>query len=380
MFIAEDTARTIVSEMKAVTGRDINLMDGSGTILASTDPDRVGRRHAGAEQLLRQGLEKLVVRQDDPDAGTRRGVNLPIHMDGRTVGVIGITGAPEQVEPLGSVIKRMTEILLRESRRQEQEALLEDARQCFIESWLFSDHADPGDLELRGRLLDIDTTQAWTVVILEVTAPQEAAGTPEDLREMRNARFLKHIQPYLREEEGALCAVVNQRILLMYHSRGRHALLASIDRLRSELEAAFSARICGGVSAQGRRGVEVRRGYQEARTACLAARSGGGILFYNQVSLEFLARSIPSAIRQDLFQQVFGGCPERERQELLETVRLYFQYDGQVERMAQALYVHKNTCHYRLQKLKEKTGYSVHNPRESVLLCLCSLFDRLEET
>ena len=173
---------------------------------------------------------------------------------------------------------------------------------------------------------------------------------------------------------------VNQRILLMYHSRGRHALLAALDRLRSELESAFSARICGGVSAQGRRGLEVRRGYQEARTACLAARSGGGILFYNQVSLEFLARSIPAAIRRDLFRQVFGSCPERERQELLETVRLYFQYDGQVDRMAQALYVHKNTCHYRLQKLKEKTGYSVHNPRESVLLCLCSLFAGLEES
>ena len=49
----------------------------------------------------------------------------------------------------------------------------------------------------------------------------------------------------------------------------------ALDRLRSELESAFSARICGGVSAQGRRGLEVRRGYQEARTACLAARSGG---------------------------------------------------------------------------------------------------------
>ena len=42
MFIAEETARAIVSEMKSVTGRDINLMDGSGTILASTDPHRVG--------------------------------------------------------------------------------------------------------------------------------------------------------------------------------------------------------------------------------------------------------------------------------------------------------------------------------------------------
>ena len=379
MFIAEETARAIVSEMKSVTGRDINLMDDSGAILASTDPERVGRRHAGAEHLLRQGLEKLVIRADDPAAGTRRGVNLPIHMDGRAVGVIGITGPPEQVEPLGSVIKRMTEILLREARRQEQASLLEDARQCFLENWLFSDHPDPGDLELRGRLLDIDTTQAWTVVILEMQSPAEAAGTPEELREMRNARLLQHIRPCLQEEDGALCAVVNQRILLMYHSRSRHALLASLDRLRSELESAFSARICGGVSAQGRRGAEVRRCYEEARTACLAARSGGGILFYNQVSLEFLARSIPPAIRQDLFRQVFGACPPQEREELLETVRLYFQCGGQVDRMARVLYVHRNTCHYRLQKLKEKTGYSIRDPRESVLLCLCSLFDRLEE-
>ena len=116
MFIAEETAGAIVSEMKSVTGRDINLMDDRGTILASTDPERVGQRHAGAEQLLRQGLDRLVIRADDRAAGTRRGVNLPIHMDGRAVGVIGITGAPEEVEPLGSVIKRMTEILLRAAR------------------------------------------------------------------------------------------------------------------------------------------------------------------------------------------------------------------------------------------------------------------------
>ena len=71
---------------------------------------------------------------------------------------------------------------------------------------------------------------------------------------------------------------------------------------------------------------------------------------------------------------------ELDLEELLETVRLYFQCDGQVDRMARALYVHRNTCHYRLQKLKEKTGYSIRNPRESVLLCLCSLFDTMEKS
>ena len=119
--------------------------------------------------------------------------------------------------------------------------------------------------------------------------------------------------------------------------------------------------------------------YQEARTACLAARSGGGILFYDQASLEFLARSIPPAIRRDVYERVLGSCPAQERRELLETIRLYFQYDGQTERMAAALYLHKNTVHYRLQKLKEKTGYSIRVPREGVLLCLCELFARQEE-
>ena len=76
---------------------------------------------------------------------------------------------------------------------------------------------------------------------------------------------------------------------------------------------------------------------------------------------------------------MLGACPMQERRELMETVRLYFQCDGQTERMAAALYIHKNTVHYRLQKLKEKTGYSIRMPKESVLLCLCELFSRQEE-
>ena len=45
MFISEAAASSIVREMKEITGHDINIMDGTGTIFASTDPDRVGQRH-----------------------------------------------------------------------------------------------------------------------------------------------------------------------------------------------------------------------------------------------------------------------------------------------------------------------------------------------
>lgn len=372
MLIAKETALSIVQEMKTASGCDINLMDETGRILASTDQARIGQIHAGARELLERGLDRLVVYEDAPRQGTRRGVNLPIRVEGQPVGVIGITGAPEKVEALGGVIQHMTEILLRDARRQEQETLLEDARQCFIESWLFAQESDPAELELRGQLLGIDISRPWTAALLEV-GRQEKSG-----RELCNARALTRIRPLLRQED-ALCAVVNQRILMLFESRGKHAALLRVDRIRSEMESACNVKVCGGISAGGRRGPEVRLCYQEARTACLAARSGGGILFYDQASLEFLARSIPPAIRRDVLERVLGSCPEQERRELLETIRLYFQCDGQTERMAAALYVHKNTVHYRLQKLKEKTGYSIRVPKESVLLCLCALFARQEE-
>ena len=94
MFVSKETAQAIVEEMKAATGHDINLMDDQGVILASTDPKRVGEEHGGAKRLLSQGLQRLVV-YDDEEPGTRKGVNLPVYMEGTPVGVIGITGAPD---------------------------------------------------------------------------------------------------------------------------------------------------------------------------------------------------------------------------------------------------------------------------------------------
>ena len=71
---------------------------------------------------------------------------------------------------------------------------------------------------------------------------------------------------------------------------------------------------------------------------------------------------------------VFSNCSDQERVEVRDTVLLYFQYRGQVKEMAQALFVHKNTVHYRLQRVQEKTGYSVRDPRGAVLLYFACRF------
>ena len=112
MDISPQHAQHIVDEMKRSIHRDMNIMNCQGIIIASTNPSRCGQLHQGASQLIAQGLRQKTVWQDDPAQGVQAGINLPIVITGELAGVIGITGAPEEVGIFGEIIKRMTEILL----------------------------------------------------------------------------------------------------------------------------------------------------------------------------------------------------------------------------------------------------------------------------
>ena len=47
---------------------------------------------------------------------------------------------------------------------------------------------------------------------------------------------------------------------------------------------------------------------------------------------------------------------------------LYFKTDGSIQKTSELMYVHKNTLQYRINKLKEISGYDVRKPNESAAL------------
>ena len=52
MKISVENAQRIVSVISSVLGEDVNLMDRSAVIMASTDPNRIGNHHLGAERVI----------------------------------------------------------------------------------------------------------------------------------------------------------------------------------------------------------------------------------------------------------------------------------------------------------------------------------------
>lgn len=373
MFISQQDARSIVEEVKAAIGRDINIMDETGHILASTNPTRQGQLHPGAERILREQLPSLTVEEDEPETGMQAGINLPVRMDGACVGVIGITGPPEEVAGFGSVIKLLTEILVERVRKDRQADLLERARRLFMESWLFSREGDWADLEVRGRLLGFDLSSPYTAVILRLPRPAPE-GTVEDLREMRSTLILRMIRTRLGRDRRHECAVIRDKILILLCTPDRTEALSVVRQICRDVEGYYGIQVRGGISSPSRSPADIRRCYLEARTASIAAAQSerSRLLFYDEVSLEFIVQSIPQDLRRDLQSLVFSSCTDQERHTFSQLVRLYFQEDGDIRRCAERLFIHRNTFQYRVETLRRKTGCDLRRPKDATLLYLAS--------
>ncbi|MGS9154621.1 sugar diacid recognition domain-containing protein, partial [Salmonella enterica subsp. enterica serovar Infantis] len=88
-------------------------MDDHVVIIASGEPSRLRQSHEGAILALK---EKRIVEIDSATAnqikGVRSGINLPISFHEKLIGVVGITGAPEEVRAYAELVKMAAELVI----------------------------------------------------------------------------------------------------------------------------------------------------------------------------------------------------------------------------------------------------------------------------
>ncbi len=363
MFIAPEDANRIAHELKETIGHDVNIMDRTGTIIASTDSKRIGQIHIIAQQIIHKNLPVLEVRQSNHD-GVQEGINLPIHVDGVCEGVLGITGPADAVRDFGTIAKKMTEILLTSLQQQEQQTLLEQARNLYIQDWLFSPEIDWPTFALRGQLLHIDIDLPWLVALLEY------AGTADNpaVSELHSDRFLHMVKSHLCEDPNAIWTVVNHRILILFNGNPSNHSKQIIRDLHYESKMLWNIPLAGGISSASRNAEDLRRCYAEAKIAARVAVRDQSIRTYSSASLDFILQNFDSKIKKDVLNTVFPSMLEPELKDLLDCLRLYFLCDGNWDLAAEKACIHKNTFRYRMQKLHKLTGYDIRKPRDAVML------------
>ena len=373
MLISQLDAQNIVTEMKRLLHHDINIMDEQGIIVASTDAARLGEVHQGAVRVLREGLESLTIWRNVPEEGVRHGVNLPMILGGKAVGVIGITGSPDRVSVFGDVIRRMTELMMENIQNKEQAILLAQARSLFLENWLFAEQPDWAELDMRGRLLGLDIHAPYTVAMLRLgEKDREGSPHPEEMRELRSGQALQLVQKQLGNTGNHYCTMIKNHIVLFLCKLRKQEVCSLVRNICGDIRGAYPVSVFAGVSTPTREPADLRRRYLEAMIAMKACGEGGTreITVYDETSLDFIVQSIPASVRGDLQRLVFSACTEREQEEFRKIIRVFFQCNGDMKLCGERMYVHRNTVQYHIDRIFQKTGYDLRAPGGAMLLYL----------
>jgi carbohydrate diacid regulator len=364
-MLTPELAEKIIAEVKKFLNEDLIVVNTKGIIIASTDENRIGHFHEGAEIVL-QTKDKLMITQEAQERlqGVKQGINLPVFFQQAVIGVIGITGNPDKVSPFGEIIRKMTELLISESHYAEQSDWHLRALEGFVFDWLQEKEWDSAFHE-RAKLLNINLEIPRQVVIAKFSLNDEFVH-----REVWN-----HLYAWTgKQEQDFIIRWGIDRVILLLDTSSQSATRAKItdffDFLSYLLRIPVSAGVGKVVSSD-----KVIETFRQAERALRTAEKETKLVFDEDLTLEMILDDLSTETKLEFVTRTIGKLLPEE--ELIETLKELFKQNHSLKKTAESLHIHVNTLHYRMKKTQEITGLNPSNIQELFILHLALIF--LEE-
>ncbi|KFI92108.1 putative sugar diacid recognition [Bifidobacterium saguini DSM 23967] len=392
MDIDPRIASTIVENIKGALSHDINFFDTNGHIIASTDPARVDTDHEAARLAARTG-QSVAVDAEHPFAGARDGINVPVMQGDAVIAVIGITGERAEVEPFGNVIKKMTEILVRENLEQVSRF---DRRMMAanLTNLLIAPQPDTGLIDYLTDTLNVDLTAPRVVAVGRLHIPE---GIRNDI-----VRRIGTTQDGTYDIVDRLMAGQAQSLYSIYGGEFRLVLTKDdsqtgsddhdgrtevLERISQEVSKTTGLPLVFGISAPVHSVNDYREAYLQARSAELwlaflnqqseQPTKQKHTLDYDDADLGMALCAIRDDIADRFSNHILSGLTEEEKDEAAILFDAYTRHNGSIRHTAEELFLHKNTVQNRLNKITRATGYNPRDLSDYTLLALAFALRRL---
>lgn len=355
--IAED----IVDSIKDIIQHDINLFNTRGEIIASTNRARVGELHLGAK-FAAESKSPLDVSFDEEFKGSRKGLNIPILFNDTVAAVIGITGDKEEVAPYGNIIKKMTEILLKENFSQ---LVSFNAQNQFRElsSALLSKFQDVPLINYLADVLEININVPRRIVI-----GQFVNHSTEDRYQLGAKPISQVLRTFLNNLPDSFYSINNNKFVLFLSLESIEKTNRLLNDIATSFQNAHNLSLYFGISTLQEDYTTYSTASDEAETALkwnhflhTVEGANQATVAYEKIGLGILFANLDLCNSHEFIEQVFGDLPA----ETIEDFNIYFdeyaKVNGGITKGADNLYIHKNTFQNKLNLIYEKTGY---NPRD----------------
>lgn len=377
--ISHTLAQQIVNTIKDVCSYDINFINPSGTIIASTNSTRIGTFHEIGRKAAVTGTT-IEVAESDSFTGTRQGINLPLYHEDRLLAVIGITGSPEKVRKYAFLAQRITSLLIREQELSQYSQHQADKKQFVINSLLHGDTQNPEYLLKCLKEFQIDPDTPKRLILIHTYSPD---SENLQLSLEASAQSQTHDTPSIAGpaiSEHCIHNLFKSTGITLYTFRYPGDYLAVAD---SSGFSALSGTLCNfakkhtdTLSIAVGRSVSLYQLELSLNTAETALRSfhlpltdnicAENYAVFDDLTLEIVLSSVSPDDREEFSQKTIRQLSPDEK----ELLRTYFSLEMSLADTAKKLFLHKNTLQYKLNHIYKKCGLNPRKFRDAVLLYL----------
>lgn len=372
-------AQEIVARTMQIIDSNVNVMDARGRIIGSGDRERIGELHEGALLALSQAR---VVDIDEAVAkhlhGVRPGINLPMRIDGNIVGVIGLTGEPEALRQYGELVCMTAEMMLEQARLLNMLAQDSRLREELVLNLIRSDTLSPALIEWAQRLR-IDLNQPRVVAVVEVDSGQ--LGVESAMSELQQLQTL-----LLTPDRDNLIAIVSLTEMVVLkpalNAQGRFDAedhRKRVDLLQSRMKESGHLRMRIALGNYFTGPGSIARSYRTARTTMDVGKQRmpeQRSYFYQDLVLPVLLDSLRGGWQANELSRPLLKLKAMDSNGLLRrTLIAWFSHNVQPSATAKALYIHRNTLEYRLNRISELTGLNLGNFDDRLLLYVALQLD-----
>jgi carbohydrate diacid regulator len=363
-------AQTMVKALSNAFPFSISLSDAEGYIVGSTDPERIGTFHPVSKEVIKRNnfiayRETEVLKFDN----VLPGVAVPLHFQQRTVGVLGIIGAPEAVKHHAELAKQYVELMWQETYYKQLNNLEEKIEEAYLQYILLNESKESARIADYCRALHLDRNSNTFCIVIDLReylikeyTNQRFSPTMSNLKkllfsEVKQQFPIRHIMKmgFLNAEKIVLLMAVSSHeeyalIMKQFQQTCRKLLKRLKDQHISNLIIA-AGKLTPSV-------LSIAESFREAEHLIRQAKETKEkkqILSY--YDWDILTNILPFKIDQSFKAKIQFHLErilkDQKCNEMIQTFNAYCESGMNITEAAKSLYVHRNTVIYRLKKLEE---------------------------
>lgn len=359
MDIQVQTAHKIVHSMKKIIKQDLNFMNSQGTIIASTDENRINQFHEAALKCIKEH-KTIIIESDQIYIGSKPGINIPVFFNHQVIGVIGITGKPNEVEPYAQVIKQMTEILILENWQRHSHIRQREFNRAIIENLIFQKNHTSQTI----FSLSIDSQLNFACYKIQPNVINQI-----DLKE----KLLSELEKNPKFGQSLYATFIDMNLILLFINHSQEEIEIYLKELIYKFERTDKIDLCFGVSDyfySNNQTLEYLNQSQLAQKWSHLNHSKCPVSFYDEMNLGILLLKIEKDAKIRFKNQILKNIPQEDFYFYKDLIQSYGQLNGSIGKIANHFSMHKNTVQYQLNRLRDLTGY---NPRHYDDFCILKL-------